>query len=169
MLETIDLSKKLRRDRYKRLVVGLRERLRRLQYDLLQAEVPTVLVFEGWAASGTEDIIRRITGRVDPRAFEVHPAAPPSILEKRYHFLWRFQTRLPEDGHMALFDHSWYRRVLLERIEKRVKKRVWRRAYEQINQFERWLADDGQVLVKLWFHISKKQQRRRLERLGPTR
>ncbi len=166
VLETIDLSEKFPRDRYKRVIAELRERFRQLQYELLQAEVPTVIVFEGWVASGTEDIIRRLTGRVDPRAFEVHPAAPPSILEQRYHFLWRFQNRLPEDGHMALFDQSWYRRVLLERVEKRVKKREWRAAYEQISQFERWLADDGQVLVKLWFQISAKQQRRRLERLG---
>ena len=166
MLENIDLSQKFPRDSYKRVVAELRERFRQLQYELLQAEVPTVIVFEGWAASGTEDIIRRLTGRVDPRAFEVHPAAPPSILEDRYHFLWRFQNRLPEDGHMALFDQSWYRRVLLERVEKHVKKGEWRAAYEHISQFERWLADDGQVLVKLWFHISEKQQRRRLERLG---
>ncbi len=159
MLETIDLSQKLPRDRYKRMVAGLRERFRLLQYELLQAEVPTVLVFEGWAASGMEDIVRRITGRVDPRAFEVHPAAPPSVLERRYHFLWRFQNRLPDDGHMALFDQSWYRRVLLER-------KVWKSAYQQINQLERWLADDGQVLVKLWFHISAAEQRHRLERLG---
>jgi polyphosphate kinase 2 (PPK2 family) len=87
-------------------------------------------------------------------------------MEKRYHFLWRYQIRLPEDGHMALFDHSWYGRVLVDRVEGWVKKREWRSAYSQINELERWLADDGQVVVKLFLHISRKEQRRRLEKMA---
>ncbi len=163
MLEEADLDRSLPKAEYQRVFPDLQERLRRLQYALLEAEIPTVVVFEGWDASGKGTIIQRLTQRLDPRAFRVHPGAPPSELEQRYHFLWRYQLRLPEDGHMVLFDHSWYGRVLVERVEKWVKPKAWAQAYGQINEFERWLADDGQVLVKFFFHISKKEQRARLD------
>jgi polyphosphate kinase 2 (PPK2 family) len=169
VLEEVDLGRSLSKAAYQRVFPDLQERLRRLQYELLVAEIPTVVVFEGWDASGKGTIIQRLTERLDPRAFRVHPGSPPSELEQRYHFLWRYQLRLPEDGHMVLFDHSWYGRVLVDRVEKWVKRKVWSGAYAQINQFERWLADDGQVLVKLWFHISKKEQRRRLKRMQEDR
>jgi AMP-polyphosphate phosphotransferase len=163
VLEEVDLGRSLGKSEYRRVFPDLQERLRRLQYALLEAEIPTVVIFEGWDASGKGTVIQRLTERLDPRAFRVHPGAPPSELEQRYHFLWRYQLRLPEDGHMVLFDHSWYGRVLVDRMEKWVKRKVWSAGYAQICQFERWLADDGQVLVKFWFHISKDEQRRRLE------
>jgi AMP-polyphosphate phosphotransferase len=169
VLEEVDLDRSLSRAEYQRVFPDLQERLRQLQYALLEAEIPTVVVFEGWDASGKGTIIQRLTERLDPRAFRVHPGAPPSELEQRYHFLWRYQLRLPEDGHMVLFDHSWYGRVLVDRVERWVKRKTWSAAYEQINQFERWLADDGQVLVKFWFHISKKEQRLRLEKMQQDR
>ena len=165
MLEEVDLDRSLAKAEYKRVFPPLQERLRQLQYELLEAEIPTVVVFEGWDASGKGTIIQRLTERLDPRAFRVHPGSPPSELEQRYHFLWRYQLRLPEDGHMTLFDHSWYGRVLVDRVEKWVKRKAWAQAYGQINEFERWLADDGQVLVKFWFHISKKEQRARLDQM----
>jgi polyphosphate kinase 2 (PPK2 family) len=163
VLEEVDLDRSLSKAEYQRVFPNLQERLRQLQYELLEAEIPTVVVFEGWDASGKGTIIQRLTQRLDPRAFRVHPGAPPSELEQRYHFLWRYQLRLPDDGHMVLFDHSWYGRVLVDRVEKWVKADVWTGAYAQINEFERWLAEDGQVLVKFWFHISKKEQRARLQ------
>jgi len=165
MLEELDLGVALPRERYRELFPPLQDRLRQLQYHLKEAEVPTVVLFEGWDAAGKTTTIRRLLERLDPRAFRAYQGAPPSELEQRYHWLWRYQVRLPEDGQMAIFDHSWYGRVLVERVEKFVEKRVWRTAYDQINQFERWLVDDGQVLVKFWFHISKKEQRRRLRRM----
>jgi polyphosphate kinase 2 (PPK2 family) len=166
MLEAVDLRHALSKTRYQRVFPPLQERLRELQYELRRAEVPTVVLLEGWDASGKGSIIRRLTERLDPRAFRAHPGSPPSELEERYHWLWRYQIRLPEDGHIALFDHSWYGRVLVERVEGYVKSKVWHLAYEQINQFERWLCDDGQVLVKLFFHISQKEQRRRLKAIA---
>jgi AMP-polyphosphate phosphotransferase len=169
VLEEVDLDRSLSKAAYQRVFPDLQERLRRLQYALLEAEIPTVVVFEGWDASGKGTIIQRLTERLDPRAFRVHPGAPPSELEQRYHFLWRYQLRLPEDGHMVLFDHSWYGRVLVERVEKWARRKAWSGAYGQINEFERWLADDGQVLVKFWFHISKDEQRRRLKRMQKDR
>ena len=158
----VDLDQTVSRAEYRRVFPGLQERVRALQYELLAAEIPTVVVFEGWDAAGKGTVIGRLTERLDPRAFRVHPGSPPSELEQRYHFLWRYQMRLPEDGHMAVFDHSWYGRVLVERVEKLARKREWKPAYDQINEFERWLADDGQVVVKFFLHISQKEQRRRL-------
>jgi polyphosphate kinase 2 (PPK2 family) len=165
MLEAVDLGRTLSRARYQKAFPVLQERLRQLQYELKDAEIPTIVVFEGWDAAGKGTVIQRLTERLDPRAFRAHPGAPPSELEQRYHWLWRYQGHLPEDGRMVLFDHSWYGRVLVERVEKVVKRKVWSAAYEQINQFERWLTDDGQVLVKFFFHISSKEQRRRLTRM----
>ena len=115
MLEALDLGRTLARAEYQRTFPALQERLRRLQYALLDAEVPTVVLFEGWDAAGKSSVIQRLTEKLDPRAFRAWPGAPPSELEQRYHFLWRYQVRLPEDGHMVLFDHSWYGRVLVER------------------------------------------------------
>jgi polyphosphate kinase 2 (PPK2 family) len=169
MLDALDLGRTLARAEYQRTFPALQERLRRLQYALLDAEVPTVVLFEGWDAAGKSSVIQRLTEKLDPRAFRAWPGAPPSELDRRYHFLWRYQVRLPEDGHMALFDHSWYGRVLVDRVEKVVKKKMWRQAYDQINDLERWLVDDGQVVVKLFFHISRKEQRRRLEKMERDR
>jgi polyphosphate kinase 2 (PPK2 family) len=166
VLETVDLDVRLSKEQYQQQFPVLQESLRRLQYQLLEAEVPTVVLFEGWDAAGKGTIIRRLTAKLDPRAFRAWPGAPPSDLEQRYHFLWRYQTRLPEDGHMALFDHSWYGRVLVDRVEKWVRRKEWEKAYGQINELERWLTDDGQVVVKFWFHISQGEQRRRLKKMA---
>ena len=162
MLETLDLEAVVPRARLKRILPGLQNRLRQLQYELKRAEVPTIVVFEGWDAAGKSTVIQRLTRCLDPRAFRQFPGAPPSELENRYHFLWKYQVRLPEDGQMAFFDHSWYSRVLVERVEKLTPKKAWRLAYDQINEFERWLCDDGQLLVKFFLHISKREQRGRL-------
>ncbi len=89
---------------------------------------------------------------------------PPSSFERRYHFLWRYEIALPAYGEMAVFDHSWCSRVLEERCDKTVKKKVWQQAYPQIAQFERWLTDDGQIVIKFWLHISKKEQKKRIRK-----
>lgn len=162
VLEAVDLSLRLSKERYQELFPPLQERLRRLQYELLEAQIPTVILFEGWDASGKGTTIQRLSERLDPRAFRAWPGSPPSELEQRYHFLRRYQMKLPEDGHMVVFDRSWYGRVLVDRVEKWVRKKVWRVAYDQINELERWLVDDGQVLVKFFLHISRDEQRRRL-------
>ncbi len=165
MLETLDLEAAVTRARLARAFPPLQDRLRRLQYELKQAEIPSIVVFEGWDAAGKSTVIQRLTQCLDPRAFRQFPGAPPSELEKRYHFLWKYQVRLPEDGQMAFFDHSWYSRVLVERVEKLTPRKQWKLAYGQIGEFERWLHDDGQVLVKFFLHISKREQKRRLARM----
>jgi len=161
MLETLDLTKKLAKNTYSRQMDELQERLRQLQYAAQKAELPVVICLEGWDCAGKGRVIKKLMERLDPRLFRVLPGSAPTPLEQRYHFLWRYQTKLPNDGEMVLFDHSWYGRVLVERCDKVVKKKVWRDAYEEINQFERWLADDAQVLIKFWMHISKKEQKKR--------
>src|SRR5262245_25004567 len=103
VLETVDLSRQLTKARYQELLPPLQERLRALQYRLLEAEVPTVIVFEGWDAAGKGTTIQRLTARLDPRAFRAWPGAPPSELERRYHFLWRYPLSLPAGGPMGRF------------------------------------------------------------------
>lgn len=161
MLETVDLHKKLSKPVYTKTMVDLQEKLRGLQYLVKDVEVPVIICLEGWDTAGKGMVIKKLTEKLDPRMFRVIPGSPPTELESRYHFLWRYQMALPNDGEMVVFDHSWYGRVLVERVDKFTKKKLWRQAYEEINQFERWLADDGQVLMKFWLHISKGEQKKR--------
>jgi polyphosphate kinase 2 (PPK2 family) len=163
MLETIDLTKKLPKPTYSKVMAELQEKLRGLQYLAKEAEVPVIICLEGWDTAGKGMVIKKLTEKLDPRMFRVIPGSPPTELEARYHFLWRYQMALPNDGEMVVFDHSWYGRVLVERVDKLTKKKEWRQAYEEINQFERWLADDGQVLMKFWMHISKGEQKKRFK------
>ena len=122
---------------------------------------PLCVMFEGWDASGKGGAIRRLTGRLDPRHVRVVEFAAPSKREKRHHFLWRFWPALPGWGGMAVFDRTWYGRVLVERVEGFASEREWRRAYGEIVDFERSLCAEGMVLVKFWLHISEKEQMRR--------
>ena len=161
MLETLDLKRQLSKPAYSKAMSELQEKLRGLQYLAKEAEVPVIICLEGWDTAGKGQVIKKLTEKLDPRLFRVISGSPPTELEKRYHFLWRYQMALPNDGEMVVFDHSWYGRVLVERVDKIVKKKLWKQAYEEINQFERWLADDGQVLIKLWMHISKGEQKKR--------
>jgi len=163
MLETVDLKKNLSKSAYQKRMPELQEKLRGLQYAVREAEIPVVICLEGWDTAGKGRVINRLLEKLDPRLFRVYPGTQPSPLEQRYHFLWRYQMKLPNDGEMAVFDHSWYGRVLVERCDKLIPKKLWREAYEQINQFERWLTDDGQVLIKFWMHISKKEQKQRFK------
>jgi polyphosphate kinase 2 (PPK2 family) len=163
MLETVDLKTKLPKAAYSKRISELQEELRRLQYAAKEAEVPIILCLEGWDTAGKGQTIKKLTERLDPRLYRVFSGTAPTELEQRHHFLWRYQLDLPNDGELAIFDHSWYGCVLVERVDKLTKKRVWRAAYQQINEFERWLTDDGQVVLKFFLHISKKEQKQRFK------
>ncbi len=165
MLETLDLKKSVDKTAYKRAFTALQERMRALQYELQRAEIATVVVFEGVDGAGKGTTISRLVGRLDPRLYRVVPSTPPTKEERGRHFLWRYQMKLPGDGSMTIFDRSWYGRVLVERIDGGLEDDLVRRAYTEIRDFERWLADDGQVIVKFWLHISKKMQKKRLRKL----
>jgi len=125
---------------------------------------PVCVLFEGWDASGKGGAIKRLVAQIDPRHVRVVQFAAPTADEKRHHFLWRFWPVLPGWGGMAVFDRSWYGRVLVERVEGFATREQWLRAYDEINGFERSLADEGMILVKLWLHISDEEQLKRFKR-----
>lgn len=127
-----------------------------------------VFVFEGWDAAGKGGAIRRLTSAIDPRDYLVIPVAKPTDEEKHAHYLWRFWRDLPRDGRMAVFDRSWYGRVLVERIEGFCRDDEWRRAYGEINAFEKQLTDHGTIVVKYWLHISHEEQLRRFREREAT-
>lgn len=120
-------------------------------------------MFEGWDAAGKGGAIKRITEKIDPRGFQVHPIAVPTPAEHLHHNLHRFWNRLPAHGQIALFDRSWYGRVLVERVEGFASDDEWLRAYDEINQFEKLLHNDGYLIHKFWFHISKDEQYKRFK------
>lgn len=142
--------------------------LQQLQYRLLGAQLAryraglrTILVFEGWDAAGKGGCIKRLVHELDPRMCRVWPIAAPRDHENDHHFLYRFWQRLPESGCMAVFDRSWYGRVLVERVEGIASEAEWRRAYREINEFERMQADDGVLILKFFLHISAEEQAKR--------
>ncbi len=124
---------------------------------------PVTVVLEGWDASGKGGAIRRLVAPLDPRHVRVRSFSSPTHDELRHHWLWRFWPALPGWGGMAVFDRSWYGRVLVERVEGYATIDAWERAYDEIREFERMLVTEGMILVKLWLHISDDEQLRRFE------
>jgi polyphosphate kinase 2 (PPK2 family) len=165
MLEKIDLTKKLSKQDYKTLLPYLRDRLYDLQKACWSAGIPTVILFEGWDAAGKGTSVKALTRRLEPRGFKLYPIQAPRTYETHMPWLWRFWLKLPNYGEMAIFDRSWYGRVLVERLEDLTPEEEWRKAYRDIANFERTIADDGYVIIKFWLHISKEEQKRRFERL----
>jgi AMP-polyphosphate phosphotransferase len=169
-LDDVDLSLSLTRREEQRELSDAWERLAQLRLTLgglIGTEgigPPVCVVFEGWDASGKGGSIKRLVGPLDPRHVRVVQFATPTHDEKRHHFLWRFWPVLPGWGGMAVFDRSWYGRVLVERVDGLATREQWLRAYDEINGFERTLADEGTIIVKLWLHISEDEQLRRFER-----
>src|SRR5437764_8277380 len=124
---------------------------------------PVCVVFEGWDASGKGGCIKRLVSPLDPRHVRVAQFGAPTYDEKRHHFLWRFWPSLPGWGGMAVFDRSWYGRVLVERVEGFASVEQWQRAYREILEFEQTLAAEGMVLVKFWLHLSDAEQLKRFD------
>lgn len=122
-----------------------------------------ILVLEGWDAAGKGGALRRLTEKLDPRGVRVHPIGAPLGDEQGKHYLWRFWQRLPTPGRLAVFDRSWYGRVLVERVEGFAKAKAWKRAFDEINEFEHTLIDDGVRVVKIFLHITPSEQLRRFE------
>lgn len=163
MLENIDLSLRLERPAYDRQLKSLQNRLHLLAFQVYQQKRPVLMAFEGWDAAGKGGAIKRLTERIDPRGYVVHPIAAPAGDDKERHYLYRFWRRLPEAGQVALFDRSWYGRVLVERVERFARPEDWQRAYSEINEFERQLADFGTLIFKFWLHISPEEQLKRFQ------
>lgn len=161
ILDRADLSLSLEREEYDKELDDLQKRLFRLEHELFMARIPAALVFQGWDAAGKGGIIKRLTRGLDPRGYEVVATGPPSGIEKAHHWLWRFWAEAPKAGHITIFDRSWYGRVMVERVEGFCAEADWQRAYREINEFERALADFGTVIVKFWIHIDRAEQLRR--------
>jgi len=152
---------------YEKQLQTLQTRLLHIQQALFHAGERAILVFEGTDASGKGGAIRRATALLDPRGFRVHAIGAPNPEEQGRHYLWRFFRHLPPPGRIALFDRSWYGRVLVERVEGLASDDAWQRAYREITEFERWLTDDGIKLIKIYLSIDQEEQNKRFaERLS---
>lgn len=162
-LSEISLDKELSEEEYKKELKNLQSKLSELHNKLYRRKIPVVIAYEGWDAAGKGGNIKRITEALDPRGFEVHPIASPLPNEKARHYLWRFWNRLPKTGHIAIFDRTWYGRVMVERLEGFCSENEWQRAYNEINEFEKELSDWGAVIIKFWVQIDKDTQLTRFE------
>lgn len=151
-------NKSLSDEEYKEELARLQNHLKELHNRMYRKKVPVVIVYEGWDAAGKGGNIKRITEALDPRGFEVQPIASPEPHEKARHYLWRFWMRLPKTGHIAIFDRSWYGRVMVERLEGFCSENDWKRAYNEMNEFEKELHDWGAVIIKFWVQIDKDTQ-----------
>lgn len=157
-LREVPLNKTVEDEEYKKELNRLQKKLGMLHNHLYRKRVPVIIVYEGWDAAGKGGNIKRLTGALDPRGYEVHPIASPEPHEKARHYLWRFWTRLPKDGHIAIFDRSWYGRVMVERLEGFCTENDWQRAYYEMNEFEQELHSWGAVILKFWVQIDKNTQ-----------
>ena len=157
-LSEVDLSPAIEEEEYKKELKKLQKRLSELHNVIYRKKIPVILCYEGWDAAGKGGNIRRVAYPLDPRGFDVHPIASPEPHELNRQYLWRFWTRLPRTGHIAIFDRTWYGRVMVERLEGFCTEKDWKRAYNEINEFERQLTDWGAVLLKFWIHIDQDTQ-----------
>ena len=165
MLEKIDLNKKISKKEYKKIFPRLRMKLYALQKASWDAGIPVIILFEGWDAAGKGTSIQNLTAKLDPRGFKLYPIRAARTYESRRPWLWRFWLKIPGKGEWAIFDRSWYGRTMVERVEDLIPERSWRRAYRDIVNFERTLADQGYLLIKFFLHISREEQKRRFDKL----
>jgi polyphosphate:AMP phosphotransferase len=163
VLDKVVLSFLETNDEYKKELDRLQLKLDRLQCDCFKKRIPTVIVFEGWDSAGKGGNILRLTAPLNPRGYRVIPVSAPNDIESTHHHLWRFYRDFPRDGRIAIFDRSWYGKVLVERVEGFSSEEEWSWAYDEIVDMERMLAEHGTALVKFWLHIDKEEQLRRFQ------
>lgn len=163
VLQGVDLNVDISEKEYRKRKKELQKRLSELHNKMFLKRVPVILAFEGWDAGGKGGAIKRITQCIDPRGYEVVPISAPNDIEKAHHYLWRFWEKFPKDGHMTIFDRTWYGRVMVERIEGFTPESDWKRAYSEINNMEASLVDSGAILLKFWMHIDKDEQAKRFK------
>ena len=163
ILDTLDMTPALPDDQFKPALLEQQGRLNRLQQKARERGVSTILLFEGWDAAGKGGTIRRVTSALDPRVYRVVPVGAPTDEERARHYLWRFWRHLSRAGRVTIFDRSWYGRVLVERVERLAAEAEWSRAYAEIEDFERQLAEHRIVVIKYWLHITPEEQERRFK------
>ncbi len=157
-LSDVDLSVKMDKDEYRKELKKLQDKIFDLHNRIYRKRIPVIVCYEGWDAAGKGGNIRRLAYPLDPRGFDTYPIASPEPHELARHYLWRFWRRLPRTGHVAIFDRTWYGRVMVERIEGFCTEDDWKRAYNEINEFESDLHDWGAVILKFWIHIDQETQ-----------
>lgn len=162
-LEAVDLSLSLTEPVYAASLKEVQAKLLAVQQAYFHQKLRAIVVFEGWDAAGKGGTIRRLTEKLDPRGFRVHPISAPSQEEQGRHYLYRFHRRLPRPGSIAILDRSYYGRVLVEKVNGLARKQEWQRAYQEINEFERLLMDDGVRIIKLFLHIDPDEQLKRFD------
>lgn len=163
VLSGVDLSKSLTREEYKEKIDKLQKKLEILHSEIYRLRIPVVLGFEGWDAGGKGGAIKRLTSHLDPRGYQVCPTSAANDIERKHHYLWRFWNKVPKGGHIAIFDRTWYGRVMVERLEGFCTEDEWKRAYQEINEMEAHMANFGAVVLKFWLHIDKDEQERRFK------
>jgi AMP-polyphosphate phosphotransferase len=164
VLDELDQNRSIDQEEYRTKVKEYQLRLLNLQRALMETKHNLIVVVEGPDAAGKGGAIRRLVEKLDPRTFRVYSVVKPTQEEYQYHYLWRFWNKLPPHGQTTIFDRSWYGRVLVERVEGFATTVEWKRAYREINEFERLLAEDGSLIVKVYFHITKDEQLERFRR-----
>lgn len=147
----------------KDIIKKLQLKILRIQQGTFHNKRRLIIAFEGVDAAGKGGAIRKITENLDPRGFRVHPIGAPTKTQQGKHYLYRFWRKIPAPGMISIYDRTWYGRVLVERIEKLIPKEAWKRAYKEINEFERLLTDDGVKIIKICLKISKEEQLKRFE------
>ena len=161
ILQGISPDRDIGETRYKEELAHYQQRMHMLGNKLYSKRRSAIIVYEGWDAAGKGGNIKRLTSELDPRCYTVVPIGPPRPQELARHYLWRFMVKVPKDGHITIFDRSWYGRVLVERVDELTPEHIWRRAYWEINEMEQHLVNHGAVLLKFWLHIDKDEQLRR--------
>ena len=164
ILDKLDTTLVVRdKNEYRKKMAALQVRLRELEFEIFKQRLPVIIAYEGWDAGGKGGNIKRVVEKLDPRGYSVIPIAAPQGDERTHQYLWRFWKHIPKAGHIAIFDRSWYGRVMVERVEGFCKPDDWKRAFQEINEFESQLVSFGTVLVKIWIHITQEEQLRRFE------
>jgi polyphosphate kinase 2 (PPK2 family) len=158
VLDELDQNKSVDQEEYRTKIKEYQLRLLNLQRALMETRHNLIVVVEGPDAGGKGGAIKRLVEKLDPRTFRVYSVVKPTQEEYQHHYLWRFWNKLPPYGQIAIFDRSWYGRVLVERVESFATPIEWKRAYREINEFERLLAEDGSLIVKAYLHITKDEQ-----------
>lgn len=158
ILKTVNSNQKISDSNYKKQLSFYQEKIRNLVYKMYEKRKAVIIAYEGWDAAGKGGNIKRISQRLDPRGYEVIPIAAPSKEELSYHYLWRFWNNIPKDGHVAIFDRTWYGRVLVERIEGFCSEEDWNRAFKEINDMEFNITNHETLIIKFWLQIDKNEQ-----------
>ena len=165
MLEKVDLQRKMGKKEYKSRMDELQPKLAYLQRACKELQIPVMVIFEGFGAAGKGTLINKMIEPLDPRGFAVHATALETREEKMHPFLWRFWTKLPARGRIAIFDRSWYRRVMMDRFDGVTTEEQLEYTYGEIRSFEKELTDDGMVIIKFFAYISQKEQKKRFDKL----